>query len=526
MRRSVVLLLALSFLFASVSEAQENSQQPTSAASPSLEISNSKAVTFLQQSHDLNPQFNLGTRIYLLQRQAEAVSRADTELGRAWAQELFALSRQTKGELRSFVENSAMSILVRLNPDQALAMLHNLSKNEPQANSTPSMPNMKLVQRVFDVLVERDGVSALPVLEQEAALMGSDGPYPYGALGHAAVQSVSKEWATNRPRAVEIVQQVFERAYARYHEGARTYADDYEFGRMLQEVSGGIPAESVRPALRMLVGNLLTTDTSKYRFQAGVYTEDGKTAKADNSVDAAILNLGGLINRIDPELAQQLESTRPELQTALPYTKDGRQKLSFFGGGRRPQTVNGRPLDSDAENAMDAVRLTNINLEAAIAKAEQLPQGARRADTILEIAREIARNQPDRASELIAEVEGSNEQGIPELQLDVISVKTSVAAAQDKKDEIGNLLHQGFDLANAIIAKSRKSEDFSFLPGIGQLVQIGMQSDADSTITFVESVPASWLKANLLLAVAGALDKQGQKPINPSGPQKSEKSNL
>ena len=118
-------------------------------------------------------------------------------------------------------------------------------------------------------------------------------------------------------------------------------------------VAGGIQ-EAVRPALRLLVKNLLTTDTSKYRFQAGVYTNDGETAKVDNAIDAAILNLGGLINRIDPELAQELESTRPELQTALQYAKDGRQRTSAFGGKLWPQTVNGRPQDSNAENAMDA----------------------------------------------------------------------------------------------------------------------------------------------------------------------------
>jgi hypothetical protein len=168
-------------------------------------------VNLLQQSHDLNPQFSLGTRIDLLARQAEMISRVDAELGQAWAQELLALASQTKGTSRSMAENSAMSILVRLNPDQALTLLHRLSKDEPQADRTPRLPNMKLVQRVFDVLVERDGVSALPVLE-EAERMGNDGPYPYGALGYAVMQTVSKEWGTDNAHAAEVVQQIFERA--------------------------------------------------------------------------------------------------------------------------------------------------------------------------------------------------------------------------------------------------------------------------------------------------------------------------
>lgn len=508
MPRQVILLVWFA-LFASSSKAQVNSRQPNSATG------NSTVVSFLQQSHDLDAQFNLGTRVYLLQRQAEMMSRMDAELGQTWADELFGLSLQTKGELRSFAENSALSILVRLNPDKALLLLHSLSMEEPQESSTPSLPNMQVVQRVFDVLVERDGVKALPLLEQEAARMGANGPYPYSALGHSAVQSVSKEWATNRQHAVDVVQQVFDRAFERYSEGSRGYFDDYEFGRMLLEASGGIPHESVKPALRLLVKNLLATDTNKYQFQAEVYTVDGKTAKADNAIDAAILNFGPLINRVDPELAQQLESTRPELQTALEYAKDGRQRLGMLGPKWWLRTT--RPSDPNADGHMDALRLANINPEAAIAKAEELPRGEKRAETMLDIARALAQDHPERAQELIAQVEGGSKTDIPELQIDVISAEASVAAAQDKKDEVRELLQQGFALAVPIITELRKRGDVSFLPGLPQLVQIGMKNDPDSTITFVQGVPASWMKANLLMAVAGALDRQGRP--RPTGPR-------
>lgn len=481
-------------------------------------------VNLLQQSHDLNQQFNLSSRVYMLQRQAEAVSPVDAELSQAWAQELLALSRQTKDGLRSFAENSAMSILLRSNPDQALTLLHSLSKDEQQADRTPSLPNMKLVQRVFEVLVERDGVSALPLLEQEAERMSADGPYPYGALGYAAMQCVSKDWATNPPHAVELVQQAFERAYERYKGRPRTYLDDYEFGKMLQVVGGGIQ-EAVRPALRLLVKNLLATDTSKYRFEAGVYTNDGKAAKVDNPIDAAILNLGALINRIDPELAQELESTRPELQVALQYAKDGRQTGSYFGEGLPPKMVNKRPQDSNAENAAEAMRLAGSNPDAAIAKAEQLPEGERRAYATLSVASNIAGKQPERAQELIAEIEGTNKTDVPEMQLDVVSVKVAVAAGRDKRDETRELLQQGFALATAILVQQQKSGNASFVPGLGQLVQIGMQNDPDSTITFLNSLPASGMKANLLLGAASALTMKIRLPIGSKVIQKPEKLN-
>lgn len=517
--RPLILLVASFALFPSLSKAQE-SPRPSKGSAPSLVDSKSMSVNLLEQSHDLNPQFNLGTRIYLLQRQAEAMSRVDGEIGQTWAQELLTLSGQAKGSLRSFAENSAMSILVRLNPDRALLFLHSLSQEEPQESSVQSLPNRQLVQRVFGLLVERDGVSALPLLEQEAARIGTDGPYPYRALGNAAVQSVLKEWATNPQRAIEVTQGVFDRAYQRYSEGSRSYFDDYEFGGMLQEVSGGLPHESMQPALRLLVKNLLATDTRKYRFEAEVYTADGMSAKADNAIGAALLQFGPLITRIDHELAKQLESTRPELQTALQYAQDGRIRTWSFHGVLPP--LRSRPSDPGADKATDAMRLADIKPEAAVAKADQLPKDDRRADTKLEIARQIAGNDPARAQALIAEVENENATGIPELQLDAISAKASLAAAQDKKDETRELLRQGFTLATSIIAELQKSGNVSFVPGLGQLVQLGMQNDPDATITFAQSVPASWMKANLLLGAASALTMHLRLPLG-SG-QKSEPS--
>ena len=521
MQRSFILSLVLFVLLPSSAKAQENSRQPNGARNGSPEGSNSTVVSLLEQSHDLNPQSDLRVRINLLQRQTEQMSRVDGELSQAWAQELLALSRQAKGNLRSYTELSAMRILVRFNPDRALFMLHSLSKEEPQEGATPFLPSSQLARMVFGVVVERDGISALPLLGQEAARIGAaDGAYPYSALGHAAVQSVSKEWASNRPHAVEVVQAVFDQAFTRYSEGSRGYADDLEFGTMLQEVAGALPHEPVRPALHLLVKNLLATDTSKYRFQAGVDTKDGESAKVDNAIDAALLHFGSLINRTDPELAQQLESTRSVLRTALPYAQDGRLLSGFIGAAVQPLN-----RDPNEDTSMDALRLAHINPEAAVAKAEQLPEGDRRASTMLSIASLIAGKQPERAHELIAEVASNNKTGMPDFQLQVISARASLAAAQDKQDELRELLQEGFALATPIITDLQANGRDAFVPGLAPLVQIGMQNDPDTTTTFVQSLPASLLKANLLLGAASALTMKIRLPIGSRELPKPEKSN-
>src|SRR5260370_18580047 len=124
------------------------------------------------------------------------------------------------------------------------------------------------------------------------------------------MQATSKDWGSDNQRAIRLLQSVFEPTFARYSQNAGGFSDNFEFGEMLQVLAGGLPFDSVQPALRMLVKNLLATDTRKYQFEAEVYTSEGKSAKVHNAIDANILFFGMLINR-DPELAQQLESTRP-----------------------------------------------------------------------------------------------------------------------------------------------------------------------------------------------------------------------
>jgi len=513
MRRPLCAFLASFLLVADVLEAQERKAPPTE--SPSADGTDATILNFLQQSHDLGKQLPLSDRLMLLSPQAQLVSRLRADLGRAWANELFALSLQTKGDQRSSAQNGAMRILLHLDPDRALELLHSLTLEEPQAATSPLA--MPLVQQVFDVFVARDGERALPLLEQEAESLGLQGHYPYFALAHAAMQATLKYWGSDNERAVQVLQSVLQPAFARYRQNAQGYFDDVEFGRMLQELAGGLPLDSIQPALRTLVKSLLARDTRKYEFEAEVYTNEGETAKVHNPIDAAILSLGSLINR-DPELTQQLISARPELQTGLQYIKEGRIRLTVFGAALQPQ--NTYSPDPSPETRIDAIRLSTINPDVAIAKAEQLPDNAKRASTLLDIARSIAGDYPERAAELIAEIQRGNKPPDAEMDLDLISAQTCVAASKNKNlDELHDLLQRGFASANRVISdQQRTGKIHFFIVGLVPLIQIGIQNDPGSTVSFVKSLPPSHLKAGLLIAAASALSMGRRLPLS-SGPQ-------
>src|SRR5467141_432645 len=111
MLRPILPVLVSFLVLTSLSEAQvskpqsaEYRQQSTSDAST--------LVSLIQQSHDLDHLLPPPMRVWLLTRQAEMVSRLNSDLGGAWANELFALSLQVKGSQRSHVQSTALGILI------------------------------------------------------------------------------------------------------------------------------------------------------------------------------------------------------------------------------------------------------------------------------------------------------------------------------------------------------------------------------------------------------------------------------
>ena len=489
-------------------------QQPTNDAGTS--------VGLLQQSHDLDNLLPMPMRVVLLPRQAEMVSHLNPDLGREWANELFALALQVKGKRRSQLQSSALGILIRLDPDRALDLLHQLSTEDPETRSPTWPPQTMLAHKVFDILVLRDGEKALPVLQQEADRMGLQGHYPYAALGYGTMQATNKYWGNDTPRAILILESVFQPAFARYSQAPRTYFDDYEFGGMLQALAGGLPLDSVQPALRLLVKNLLATDTSKYQFTAEVINMSGQTAVAHNAIDAAILLFGSLINR-DPDLAKELQSSRPELQKGLEFTKEGQQRSSTFGPALPAE--QGQAADVN-EMYQEAVRLSLSNPAEAIATAQQLPDDTRTI-TLLQVARMVSRYDPARAAAVIAEVQQESKPPMDEQTLvDIISAQAFVAAGQDNQSALHDSLRHGFATADHMLLEWQAARrNYVSIPALTPLVHIGMERDPDFTIPFVEGLPTSRVKAEVLLDAASALSTSRPLHIGTQPQQTAEKPN-
>jgi hypothetical protein len=121
---------------------------------------------------------------------------------------------------------------------------------------------------------------------------------------------------------------------------------------------------------------------------------------------------------------------------------------------------------------------------------------------------------PERAAELIAETQLRNSPTDDEMEFNLISAQASVAAAQNKKDELHELLQRGFTSANRILLEQQSSGDIHFFPGLGLMIQIGITNDPDLTTAFLENLPTSYVKAAAFLMAASELNMGRRLPFS------------
>jgi hypothetical protein len=80
-----------------------------------------------------------------------------------------------------------------------------------------------------------------------------------------------------------------------------------------------------------------------------------------------------------------------------------------------------------------------------------------------------------------------------------------VAAGRNDQEALQDSLRHGFASAYRILLGQQRSGRSSSIPALAPLVDIGMEKDPNFTIAFVEALPASRVKAEVLLDAAAAL---------------------
>jgi hypothetical protein len=93
-----------------------------------------------------------------------------------------------------------------------------------------------------------------------------------------------------------------------------------------------------------------------------------------------------------------------------------------------------------------------------------------------------------------------------ETLVDIISAQAFVAAGQDNQSALHDSLRHGFATADHMLLEWQAARrNYVSIPALTPLVHIGMERDPDFTIPFVEGLPTSRVKAEVLLDAASAL---------------------
>jgi hypothetical protein len=105
-----------------------------------------------------------------------------------------------------------------------------------------------------------------------------------------------------------------------------------------------------------------------------------------------------------------------------------------------------RPQNPNLQLQADAAQFSNINSDAAVAKAEQISDENLPTNTLLHIPGEISGNERERARKLITDAQTNTKNSDPGTQLNMIAAQVSLAAAQNRICDLRELLQRGFDL--------------------------------------------------------------------------------
>ncbi len=496
-------LLAQALLVA----AQSGPELPRAVSAPDDPL----VLSLVQQSHELNAMAPVPLQISLLERQARLAARLSPELAANWATEMFQLATTPQG---ASAQMRAMDLIEQIDPDRALELLTQLSSLESDS-IFPAATTIR--SRAFRAVAARDGEAALPKLRQQAERLGASGEYPYNAFAQGVMIMVTKfpDNDAGHQHAMELMGSAMQQMYDRYRRTPTHSMREFaEFSSVLLAADRvHVPKEKIRSVLRGFVDDVLAAGDAT-PFLATVTDKAGKTASVHTARDAILLRIGRVIEATDPEIAARVQAARPDLNAALPLTAS--QAAMTLG-----PVAHGMP-NVDSETQVHAMNLARSNVEAAIARAKQSPDPNRRAATLLQLARDVAEENSQRATQIVTEIETGSPNPDPQLRLNLAATRLTIAAVTGDEQSANQLLRQACESARRQIAEMQQNGTILLaLSGLETMVEIGVQTDPAVTFDFIQGLPPSPLKASALLSAAEGLSARVPRPRrqHPSEPR-------
>ncbi len=480
----------------------QKSALPVSPAEQIREERTQLARDLLELSYSIGATIPPNERVKVLPRQITAANFIDPRLASQWAEEALAFAQElTPGDDRDSVYASAIPVLARRDPEHALEVFRTV----PAEAATSPAFNFAL-QGLFATLVREQGSEGMDLVRQEALRLSQASYYPYSAVLNASRELHSSD--------AQLRQALFYESASAYNQGTDSPESDAEFARMLQREGPRVPLPAAQLAYHSLVDKLLARAEREDQQASALSSSDSSSSSspsaspARDSADSLLRRLLPVLQRIDPELRQQVLEERPSV-AASSVVGNGvsRAGLFFPSGGfgpspSRPQQARMGDQQQEFMQYSQARRNPAGALTASTAISDPLP----RALALVGAAAGLARKDPAGASTALQQaLDAAGQITDPGQQLQVAVTMTMVTAQMKDSAALRTILQRGFQAADTLQQSDDEAASSRAQSTLQRLARSGFQQDPALTLSFVNQERVPVTQAELLIEGAEAI---------------------
>jgi hypothetical protein len=401
----------------------------------------------LREAHAVAAKLAPAERAQVLSMVAHAANMLTMPEAESWARELFDTSASLDPTTRLTAQMAAAAAMSKQDAVAALAMLQALEP-PPQPSGgaigigfgTADRHN-DVPSRVFFAYFGEKGVHGVPQLKVAARSLSRVGGYPFAAWSNIVLELAAQAPAQAQAVFLEVVSAVEQTSLQVFGGGGR------ELMEFLQATSSAMPQPAQRAAIRRLVQRILTQPDAErpghYRLTVG-----HQSAQFTNNIDAMLYVCLPTIRSMDPELAEELVNSRPELAAAPAHDPPRQGRVIGYGGSfyaTGDKSVTSPPplsleqeelrakhrreweLARARENEVnDLTELAWNDPEGALRAAETLTNADARAAVYVHVAYRYLAGDPKRGAEMLAKAKAV----LPDVKDDRLKLECIIGIAQ------------------------------------------------------------------------------------------------
>lgn len=468
-----------------------------------------KAKELLQRAYSNTKDLSESDRAAILARLASSSARVMPDQSKAWAEEVFQITRGLSSDnARGQYEMTALLAVAENDPDHALQLLLQMSSPGLNQDGNP-LPDLRgaAATGLFQKYFQKKAEAGLPALQTTARQLGELGLYPFMAMG-PIIRNVNQK---DHDKAQSLVNE----SLVYFPRLQQTDMSGQQMAMFLRMNQSLISKPVMKDVLTQLVSKALATKKDSDNGMTTTISTNGNTATLQGASNLMMFQLMPLIKDVDPEWAQKLETENEQLRNAViaqQNSPSGNNRVQIgMVVGNGPANQRGNPIDP--MKAMEVDELAQKDPLQALKVSDQISDPVLRTATSVGIAGEINNTDPEQAARLVKNAKDAIA-ATPE-QADKLRILAGLAQAQSAmkdNDGLNTTLDQAFTMAEDLYRKSvDKNPDSSVntRPGIdslSRLVGIGIKADQSTTLGHIDRVNATPLQTMLLISAAENLD--------------------